>query len=91
MLCIIVDHQTPLIQSHLSSILDVVYYYSLPTGATGGAVSTGTSATGAGGVPKFPAYRIPEFRWSHLHQQLVSDILFSIEDEIKQWRRFVSS
>ncbi|XP_067949217.1 lipopolysaccharide-responsive and beige-like anchor protein [Watersipora subatra] len=40
-------------------------------------------------VPKFPAFRVPEFRWSHLHQMLVSDLLFSIEEEIRKWRSYV--
>ncbi|TNN89574.1 Lipopolysaccharide-responsive and beige-like anchor protein [Liparis tanakae] len=31
-------------------------------------------------------FRIPEFRWSHMHQRLLADLLFSIETEVQMWR-----
>lgn len=34
-------------------------------------------------------FRIPEFRWSQMHQRLLTDLLFSIETDIQMWRRFV--
>ncbi|OCT97014.1 hypothetical protein XELAEV_18009233mg [Xenopus laevis] len=31
-------------------------------------------------------FRIPEFRWSTMHQRLLTDLLFSIETDIQMWR-----
>ncbi|XP_023589323.1 lipopolysaccharide-responsive and beige-like anchor protein isoform X2 [Trichechus manatus latirostris] len=31
-------------------------------------------------------FRIPEFKWSPMHQRLLSDLLFSIETDIQMWR-----
>ncbi|NXO25873.1 LRBA protein, partial [Cisticola juncidis] len=31
-------------------------------------------------------FRIPEFRWSPMHQRLLTDLLFSIETDIQMWR-----
>jgi len=39
--------------------------------------------------PRAPPFRIPEFRWSYLHQQLLSDLLFSIETDVQVWKRLV--
>ncbi|XP_055330476.1 neurobeachin-like [Paramacrobiotus metropolitanus] len=36
--------------------------------------------------PTPPAFRIPDFRWSAIHQRLLSDLLFSIETDIQAWR-----
>lgn len=33
-------------------------------------------------------FRIPEFKWSQMHQRLLTDLLFSIETDIQMWRRF---
>ena len=35
---------------------------------------------------QLPPFRIPEFKWSHMHKRLLSDILESIEDEINAWK-----
>lgn len=32
-------------------------------------------------------FRIPEFKWSLMHQRLLTDLLFSIETDIQMWRR----
>lgn len=37
--------------------------------------------------PTRPPFRIPEFRWSPIHQRLLSDLLFSLETDIQVWRR----
>lgn len=37
--------------------------------------------------PRAPPFRIPEFRWSYLHQKLLSDLLFAIETDIQVWKR----
>ena len=37
--------------------------------------------------PRAPPFRIPEFRWSYLHQKLLSDLLFSLEQDIQVWKR----
>ncbi|KAG7461716.1 hypothetical protein MATL_G00194080 [Megalops atlanticus] len=44
--------------------------------ATEGSSSTGRSTT----------FRIPEYRWSHMHQRLLTDLLFSIETDVQMWR-----
>ncbi|KAL0203795.1 hypothetical protein M9458_001813, partial [Cirrhinus mrigala] len=31
-------------------------------------------------------FRIPEFMWSHMHQRLLTDLLFSIETDVQMWR-----
>ncbi|GBM24398.1 Neurobeachin [Araneus ventricosus] len=36
--------------------------------------------------PTRPPFRIPEFRWSPIHQRLLSDLLFSLETDIQVWR-----
>ncbi len=36
--------------------------------------------------PRAPPFRIPEFRWSYLHQKLLSDLLFSLEQDIQVWK-----
>ena len=33
--------------------------------------------------PARPPFRIPEFRWSYIHQRLLSDVLFSLETDIQ--------
>lgn len=38
--------------------------------------------------PRAPPFRIPEFRWSGLHQKLLSDLLFSIETDLQVWKRY---
>ncbi|KAG9347122.1 hypothetical protein JZ751_006049 [Albula glossodonta] len=45
-------------------------------GAEGSTSSTGRSTM----------FRIPEFRWSHMHQRLLTDLLFSIETDVQMWR-----
>lgn len=37
--------------------------------------------------PSRPPFRIPEFKWSYIHQRLLSDVLFSLETDIQVWRR----
>ena len=36
--------------------------------------------------PRAPPFRIPEFRWSYLHQMLLSDLLFSLEQDVQVWK-----
>lgn len=36
--------------------------------------------------PSRPPFRIPEFKWSYIHQRLLSDILYSLETDIQIWR-----
>ncbi|ELT95909.1 hypothetical protein CAPTEDRAFT_213205 [Capitella teleta] len=37
--------------------------------------------------PRAPPFRIPEFRWSYLHQKLLSELLFSLEQDIQEWKK----
>ncbi|KAJ8262151.1 hypothetical protein GJAV_G00163030 [Gymnothorax javanicus] len=52
------------------------------------APAPGTSAQGAEGTSsgRSTMFRIPEFRWSHMHQRLLTDLLFSIETDVQMWR-----
>ena len=36
--------------------------------------------------PRAPPFRIPEFRWSYLHQKLLSDVLCSLEQDMHGWK-----
>ncbi|XP_050056820.1 neurobeachin isoform X3 [Aphis gossypii] len=36
--------------------------------------------------PSRPPFRIPEFKWSYIHQRLLSDVLYSLESNIQVWR-----
>lgn len=40
--------------------------------------------------PSRPPFRIPEFRWSYVHQRLLSDLLGSIEADLHTWRKWDS-
>uniref|UniRef100_A0A8C4RYK0 LPS responsive beige-like anchor protein n=1 Tax=Erpetoichthys calabaricus TaxID=27687 RepID=A0A8C4RYK0_ERPCA len=40
----------------------------------------------AGSSARSPMFRIPEFHWSHMHQRLLTDLLFSIETDVQMWR-----
>ena len=35
---------------------------------------------------QLPPFRIPEFKWSHMHKRLLSDILDSVDGEINVWK-----
>ncbi|XP_052829518.1 neurobeachin isoform X4 [Octopus bimaculoides] len=69
---------------------------SLPSGAKPRTTSSGSSRRSSHGTtgsrhlfspgPRAPPFRIPEFRWSYLHQKLLSDLLFSIETDIQVWK-----
>uniref|UniRef100_A0A671U9D5 Neurobeachin n=1 Tax=Sparus aurata TaxID=8175 RepID=A0A671U9D5_SPAAU len=59
--------------------------------------STAAAAAAAGGpsgqqressssAPRSTMFRIPEFRWSNMHQRLLTDLLFSIETDVQMWR-----
>lgn len=42
---------------------------------------------GSSSSPRSSMFRIPEFKWSHMHQRLLTDLLFSIETDVQMWRR----
>ncbi|KAI3353323.1 hypothetical protein L3Q82_019858 [Scortum barcoo] len=52
--------------------------------AAGG--SSGQQREGSTSAPRSTMFRIPEFRWSHMHQRLLTDLLFSIETDVQMWR-----
>ncbi|XP_065282933.2 neurobeachin isoform X1 [Dermacentor albipictus] len=52
--------------------------------APAGSTASGRQLFNAG--PSRPPFRIPEFRWSPIHQRLLSDLLFSLETDIQVWR-----
>uniref|UniRef100_A0A8C7CY25 LPS responsive beige-like anchor protein n=1 Tax=Oncorhynchus kisutch TaxID=8019 RepID=A0A8C7CY25_ONCKI len=46
----------------------------------------GTDPTSTDSSARSTMFRIPEFRWSHMHQRLLTDLLFSIETDVQMWR-----
>lgn len=57
--------------------------------AVGGA--TAPPRDGSMSAPRSTMFRIPEFRWSHMHQRLLTDLLFSVETDIQMWRRWADT
>ncbi|KAG7221923.1 hypothetical protein INR49_016949 [Caranx melampygus] len=55
--------------------------------AAGGGSSSGQPRESSTSAPRSTMFRIPEFRWSHMHQRLLTDLLFSIETDVQMWRR----
>lgn len=39
--------------------------------------------------PRTTMFRIPEFKWSPMHQRLLADLLFALESDVHAWRRCV--
>lgn len=37
--------------------------------------------------PRTTMFRIPEFKWSPMHQRLLTDLLFALETDVHVWRR----
>lgn len=37
--------------------------------------------------PRTTMFRIPEFKWSAMHQRLLTDLLFALESDVLVWRR----
>ncbi|XP_072240986.1 lipopolysaccharide-responsive and beige-like anchor protein isoform X2 [Leuresthes tenuis] len=59
------------------------------TTATGAGEAAGSSSQprdSSSSAPRSTMFRIPEFRWSHMHQRLLTDLLFSIETDVQMWR-----
>uniref|UniRef100_A0A669BYI8 Neurobeachin n=1 Tax=Oreochromis niloticus TaxID=8128 RepID=A0A669BYI8_ORENI len=48
--------------------------------------SSGQPTDSSTSAPRSTMFRIPEFRWSHMHQRLLTDLLFSIETDVQMWR-----
>lgn len=40
--------------------------------------------------PRTTMFRIPEFKWSPMHQRLLTDLLFALETDVHAWRRWGS-
>jgi len=36
--------------------------------------------------PRTTMFRIPEFKWSPMHQRLLTDLLFALETDVHVWR-----
>ncbi|XP_028598700.2 lipopolysaccharide-responsive and beige-like anchor protein isoform X3 [Podarcis muralis] len=47
---------------------------------------TGAASDGQRRDSRSTMFRIPEFRWSQMHQRLLTDLLFSIETDVQMWR-----
>ncbi|KAG5286169.1 hypothetical protein AALO_G00011740 [Alosa alosa] len=45
-----------------------------------------TNRDSASSSARSTMFRIPEFKWSHMHQRLLTDLLFSIETDVQMWR-----
>uniref|UniRef100_A0A665TRB5 LPS-responsive vesicle trafficking, beach and anchor containing n=1 Tax=Echeneis naucrates TaxID=173247 RepID=A0A665TRB5_ECHNA len=54
--------------------------------AGGGGSSSGQPKESGTSAPRSTMFRIPEFRWSYMHQRLLTDLLFSIETDVQMWR-----
>nr|XP_020636969.1 lipopolysaccharide-responsive and beige-like anchor protein isoform X2 [Pogona vitticeps] len=48
--------------------------------------TTGAMSDGQRRDSRSTMFRIPEFRWSPMHQRLLTDLLFSIETDVQMWR-----
>ncbi|XP_015200106.2 lipopolysaccharide-responsive and beige-like anchor protein isoform X1 [Lepisosteus oculatus] len=51
--------------------------------AAAGSAGPGREGSSSG---RSTMFRIPEFMWSHMHQRLLTDLLFSIETDVQMWR-----
>uniref|UniRef100_A0A3B3TQH5 LPS responsive beige-like anchor protein n=1 Tax=Poecilia latipinna TaxID=48699 RepID=A0A3B3TQH5_9TELE len=73
-----------------SLTLDIRINVLESSGAAGAAGEAGSPAgrpeDGSTSAPRSTMFRIPEFRWSHMHQRLLTDLLFSIETDVQAWR-----
>lgn len=66
-------------------ILDENYAHQYQNGQQQRSKSSSTRPMFSPG-PTRPPFRIPEFKWSYIHQRLLSDVLFSLETDIQVWR-----
>ncbi|CAB1327241.1 unnamed protein product [Coregonus sp. 'balchen'] len=57
-----------------------------PQGQAAAAGASGGQARESSSSARSTMFRIPEFRWSHMHQRLLTDLLFSIETDVQMWR-----
>ncbi|MGH0176746.1 UNVERIFIED_CONTAM: hypothetical protein FKN15_073477 [Acipenser sinensis] len=48
--------------------------------------ASGSGGQGRDSSARSTMFRVPEFRWSHMHQRLLTDLLFSIETDVQMWR-----
>ncbi|XP_060942885.1 lipopolysaccharide-responsive and beige-like anchor protein isoform X2 [Limanda limanda] len=69
-----------------TSITETSQGQSTTAGASAGSSSSQPRESGGASAPRSTMFRIPEFRWSHMHQRLLTDLLFSIETEVQMWR-----
>uniref|UniRef100_A0A4W5R1G7 Uncharacterized protein n=1 Tax=Hucho hucho TaxID=62062 RepID=A0A4W5R1G7_9TELE len=58
----------------------------VPQGDVAAAGASGGQARESSSSARSTMFRIPEFRWSHIHQRLLTDLLFSIETDVQMWR-----
>uniref|UniRef100_A0A8C7PEM9 LPS responsive beige-like anchor protein n=1 Tax=Oncorhynchus mykiss TaxID=8022 RepID=A0A8C7PEM9_ONCMY len=58
----------------------------VPQGDAAAAGASGGQARESSSSARSTMFRIPEFRWSHMHQRLLTDLLFSIETDVQMWR-----
>ena len=69
-----------------SSRKNVPAQTSQKNGRNSSSAAGGPNRTQFSPGPARPPFRIPEFRWSYIHQRLLSDVLFSLETDIQVWR-----
>ncbi|XP_053335852.1 lipopolysaccharide-responsive and beige-like anchor protein [Clarias gariepinus] len=51
-----------------------------------GASTSAQNRDGSSSPSRSSMFRIPEFKWSHMHQRLLTDLLFSVETDLQMWR-----
>uniref|UniRef100_A0A673WVJ3 LPS responsive beige-like anchor protein n=1 Tax=Salmo trutta TaxID=8032 RepID=A0A673WVJ3_SALTR len=72
--------------SHLFTGLNIAVPQEVPQGDAAAAGASGGQARESSSSARSTMFRIPEFRWSHMHQRLLTDLLFSIETDVQMWR-----
>uniref|UniRef100_A0A4W5MVH4 LPS responsive beige-like anchor protein n=1 Tax=Hucho hucho TaxID=62062 RepID=A0A4W5MVH4_9TELE len=71
---------------HLFTGLNIAVPQEVPQGDAAAAGASGGQARESSSSARSTMFRIPEFRWSHMHQRLLTDLLFSIETDVQMWR-----
>uniref|UniRef100_A0A673MZR3 Neurobeachin n=1 Tax=Sinocyclocheilus rhinocerous TaxID=307959 RepID=A0A673MZR3_9TELE len=65
----------------------IIVYFLQNLSANQAAASSPSGQGNEGSSSARPTmFRIPEFKWSHMHQRLLTDLMFSIETDVQMWR-----
>uniref|UniRef100_A0A8C1N519 LPS-responsive vesicle trafficking, beach and anchor containing n=1 Tax=Cyprinus carpio TaxID=7962 RepID=A0A8C1N519_CYPCA len=78
------DTSTTVTQNYFRRII-VYFLQNLSTNQAAASSPSGQGNEGSSSA-RSTMFRIPEFKWSHMHQRLLTDLLFSIETDVQMWR-----